>query len=536
MDLSTTAARVMTMAQHEDVEAALVLARRALLVVESDPAAVSPFDLAGLWYAIGVAEHVRADSGAQIEAADHCLAAARAAESPGWVSNALSVRAVAHVRKGAIELALLDLARAEVALDDCDDVGLRNWAHTGLGMGYSLLRLYELCGPHFEQALENDASPLPIAHSRVVDLLNLSETHLRWADELERALPYEGSDDDVEVHRKVGHDYAVLAEAEARIDSPEGLLASTRALVLTSRPRRAAAATVSELRAELNGTRHLAHLGDRAVLGAALARSLWRSGEREEALAEAARAAESADEAADWQVAASVRWLQVEMQASAGVPGAQAGREYARLLSRVLWQQRLSTLQGATAALDVERLRHTALAAERAAHEDPLTGVGNRRALDQALRELDIRHAAPDQGPRTSLLVVDLDRFKAVNDTHGHVVGDAVLRAVADTLRSVARAEDVVARLGGDEFVLLAHGTDEVTGRRLADRVSRAIGEVEVATPSGPLRLAASVGVATTGPQVEAGQLLSAADAAMYGAKDRTRRRTSEEVDGASWA
>ena len=531
VDLSTTAARVMTMAQHEDVDAALVLARRALLVAESDPDHVDPVDLAGLWYAIAVAEHVRADTGAQIEAAEHCLAAATAAGSLGWEANALSIRAVAHVRRGAIEAALLDLARSEVALDDCADAGQQNWAHTGLGMAYSLLRLYELSRPHFERALELDASPLPIAHSKVVDLLNLAECHLRWADELERAVPYDGSDDDVELHRSVGHAYAVRAEAEARVASPDALLASTRALELASRPRSEAASSVAELRAELDSSHHLTHLGDRATLGAALARALWRSGQRDEAMQEAARAAEIGDAASDWQVAASVRWLQVEMQAEAGIPGAEAGREYARLLCRVLWEQRLSTLQGANAALDLERLRHTALAAERAAHEDPLTGVGNRRALDLALGELTVRHAAPDLGPRTSLLVVDVDRFKAVNDTHGHVIGDAVLRAVADALRSVARTEDVVARLGGDEFVVLAHGTDEVSGRRLADRVGRAIGEVEVPTPSGPLRLAASVGVATTGQHVDADGLLSAADAAMYGAKERSRRRPLEDSD-----
>ncbi|MGN6577926.1 MAG: GGDEF domain-containing protein, partial [Nocardioides sp.] len=119
---------------------------------------------------------------------------------------------------------------------------------------------------------------------------------------------------------------------------------------------------------------------------------------------------------------------------------------------------------------------------------------------------------------------VDLDDFKVVNDRHGHVVGDQVLRAVAGAVRSVARAEDVVARLGGDEFVVLARGTDEATGRRLAKRVAAAIEELEVAGPGGVVRLGASVGVRTTGDGVDLADLLQAADAAMYDSKRAPRR------------
>ena len=151
------------------------------------------------------------------------------------------------------------------------------------------------------------------------------------------------------------------------------------------------------------------------------------------------------------------------MEAEAGTAGAAAGREYARLLSRVLWQQRLSTLQGATAALDVEHLRHDKLAAQRAANEDALTGAGNRRALEAALD--DVAQLDP---PATtwgrSLLVRRPRRVQGGQRPHGHVVGDEVLRAVADAIRSVARQDDVVARLGGDEFVVLAHGTDADAG------------------------------------------------------------------------
>jgi diguanylate cyclase (GGDEF)-like protein len=432
------------------------------------------------------------------------------------------MRAMAHFRQDQVEAAMLDLAQAEVALAECDDEGLRNWAHTGLGYCYLEMRLYELAEPHFVAAVDLLGCPIPLPDARTIDLMNLAELYLRWGYELERAVPYDDADDEGERLRDLGHHYARLAVEEAEQRGPVGLVATCRATELCSRPRAEAESSLEELRAAYASPDHLDHHGGRATIGAALARTLWRVGHREEALRLAQEAAELSRSATDWHVGAGVQWLLVEMQAAAGLPGAAAGRDYARLLSRVLWQQRLRTLQGARTARDVERLQHDNRAARRAAREDPLTGVGNRRALDDALA--NARRHDDEQEQPTSLLVVDLDDFKIVNDRHGHVVGDQVLRAVAGAVRSVARAEDVVARLGGDEFVVLARGTDEATGRRLARRVAAAIEELEVAGPGGVVRLGASVGVRTTGDGVDLADLLQAADAAMYDSKRAPRR------------
>jgi len=524
VDLRSAAAEVMTLAQHADADAALALARRTLADAEAfpDDGREVREGLAALCYATAVAEHVRGDHPAQIAACNHCLTHARSADSAGWVSNALSLRAMGHAKRGEVEQALLDLARSEVALERCTDPGLRNWGHTGLGCVYTELRLYELAIPQFEAAAALSAGaptdPVPLAESRAIDLLNLAETELKWADELERATPYDGSGRDAERHRAAGHTHALAALAEAERVGLATMVATLRATALVSRPRSEAAASVEELRAELADPAHLDHHGGRAVIGAALARALWRSGHREEALQEAAHAARLSDAAQDWQVAASARWLQVEMQCEAGLADAVAGRDYAGMLSQVLWQQRLSTLQGAHAALEVERLRDANAEAARAALEDPLTGVGNRRAFNDALASAALESDVP-----TSVLVIDLDRFKAVNDTHGHAVGDAVLRAVADGLTSVARASDVVARLGGDEFVLVARGADELSGRRLAERASEALNRLRVDTPSGPVQIAASVGLATTGAGLDTQGVFEAADAAMYVTKERQR-------------
>jgi diguanylate cyclase (GGDEF)-like protein len=518
--MSEVAAKVMSLAQEGRPQEALELGQRVL--VESE--GTEPAELACLWYALAVAHHCADDRTSQVEAAERCLAQARSAGSPGWASNALSMRAMALVRLQQVNAALLDLARAEVELDRCDDDGLACWAHTGLGYCYLELRLYEPAEPHLAAAVELDASPIPLSEARVIDLMNLAELHLRWADELERADPYEAAGADADARRARAHELALVAVDEAERTGADHL-PGCRAIEVCSHPRLSAEESLPELRALYDNPGHNEHHGSRAAVGGALARALWRTGRREEALAIGREAAAASVSAGDWQVQASAQWLLVEMESEAGIPGAEPGRDYARLLSRVLWQQRLSTLAGAEAALEVERLRHDTVVARRAAREDPLTGVGNRRAFDDALSEAGRDPRASHQP--TTLVVVDLDAFKAVNDRYGHTTGDRVLRAAARAIRHVARAEDLVARLGGDEFVVLARGTDEEGGARLADRVTSAIEGLEVAIPEGSLRLGASVGVRTTGDDLSVEDLLEAADVAMYDAKRIGRSRSA---------
>jgi diguanylate cyclase (GGDEF)-like protein len=518
MTLSATAARVMSLAQDGHTDDAIALSQAAL----EEAASSSALEQAGLWYAIAVIGHVRGDGPAQIAASDRCLDLAEAAGEPGWAANALSMRAMAQARSGAVEPALIDLARSEVALAACDDPALRNWAHTGLGYCYLELRLYELAQPHFEAAVRIPASPIPLVEATTIDLMNLAEMYLRWADELERVDP---SHPDVSQHRTTGHQHAAAAVTEARRVGAASFEASCEAMELCSRPLSEATASLDDLRAALASPLHRAHQGGRAAAGTALARALWELGERSEALDVAHEAARESEVAGDWQVAASARWLLVELEAAAGIPGAAAGRAYGQLLSRVLWQQRLSTLQGARAALDVERLRRDNAIAVRAAAEDPLTGVGNRRALTEALHAAELAAQVEVGRAATSLLLIDLDAFKAINDRHGHVVGDEVLRAVALALRSVARSHDTVVRLGGDEFVVLAVGADAEAGRLLAERATRAIAAIRIDSPAGPLSLRASVGVATTDETVAVPDLLERADAAMYEVKGRAPQR-----------
>ena len=497
-------------------------------------------DQAALWYVLACTHHIAGRYDDQIRAADRCLAHGRAGLAPGWVSNGYSIRALAQVQLGNVEAAFTDLARSEVELVACRDDALCCWAHTGLGYGYLVLRLYELAQPHLEKAQLLDASPMPLPEGPVIDLMNLVELHLRWADELEQAAPEESSDDEVLEHRGLAHTWAERAVAAARVIGVQSFFDTCHALEMCTRSQSAAGAGLEELVLAYASTGHRDHFGGRAMVGGALARTYWRLDRREEALVVAREAASQSDLASDWQVAASLRWLLVEMEAEAGVPGAESGRAYAQLLSRVLWQQRLSTLQGAVAAVAVERLQHDTVTALRVAAEDPLTGVGNRRALDHALAAL-ARPGSDGLVPAavgTTLLLTDLDDFKAINDTHGHLAGDEVLRAIAGAVRSVARIDDLVARLGGDEFVVLARHTDAEAGQVLAERVATAIESLEIRLPADPLagpdavrpvlRLGVSVGVATTGVGVGIEDLLEAADTSMY--RDKARHRAERQA------
>lgn len=162
--------------------------------------------------------------------------------------------------------------------------------------------------------------------------------------------------------------------------------------------------------------------------------------------------------------------------------------------------------------------------ARRLATTDALTGLLNRRAFHDALgREnlLSERHTYP-----WSLLLLDADHFKRVNDTYGHAAGDAILQGFARVLGKVARRSDIVGRWGGEEFVVALPHTGAPGARVAAERVRRAIAAEAFPIPGGePLRMTASVGVATATASVPIESIIAAADEAMYAAKARGRNR-----------
>lgn len=162
--------------------------------------------------------------------------------------------------------------------------------------------------------------------------------------------------------------------------------------------------------------------------------------------------------------------------------------------------------------------------AQRLSLTDGLTSLWNRRQFElRAAQELE---RAARFGERFAIVLVDLDGFKAVNDTHGHLVGDAVLVEAAKRLVAHTREVDTVARYGGEEFVLLLPQTDGAGALRVAEKVRAELADAPVATDAGPIGISLSAGVASHpdhGDGIET--LLRAADQALYAAKARGKNR-----------
>ena len=169
--------------------------------------------------------------------------------------------------------------------------------------------------------------------------------------------------------------------------------------------------------------------------------------------------------------------------------------------------------------VDVTEQRRAEALLRRRATTDELTGLLNRGAFYAALSTV----LTDPAGKGCGLLYCDLDGFKAVNDTHGHRVGDLLLTEVAHRLRTAAGPQDVIARIGGDEFVLLRPGTDEQDLTALAARLQEAIRR-PVATVAGRVAVDVSIGSVCAGPHAQPDEVVHSADQRMYGVKAVHRR------------
>jgi diguanylate cyclase (GGDEF)-like protein len=153
---------------------------------------------------------------------------------------------------------------------------------------------------------------------------------------------------------------------------------------------------------------------------------------------------------------------------------------------------------------------------EKAANLDGLLGIGNRRMLQNKLNTL-----ATDSTP-FSLLLIDVDHFKAINDTHGHLVGDDILREITLSMEKSLRPEDTIGRWGGEEFLVLAKATTLKHAQMLAERVRQGV-EQQVFSVAG--RVTVSIGVAQFQPDASVSHIFSMADKALYEAKSSGRNK-----------
>ena len=219
--------------------------------------------------------------------------------------------------------------------------------------------------------------------------------------------------------------------------------------------------------------------------------------------------------------------------------GTEEGRVEADLLARggaaLPVDLALAPLQGGGGVVvtfqDLRARRQLEAELRRMAAQDPLTGLANRRELERLLR-LELGRAARHGRP-LAVLVLDVDRFKLVNDSHGHHAGDRVLVELARRLRGLTREVDVVGRLGGDEFVVVLPETDLSGGLAFAERVRAAVGERPFQVDGLELPVTVSLGVAAFPDHGESLRaLLVQGDRALYAAKAAGRNRVSAGAAG----
>jgi len=160
---------------------------------------------------------------------------------------------------------------------------------------------------------------------------------------------------------------------------------------------------------------------------------------------------------------------------------------------------------------------------EHAALTDGLTGMQNRRYFDDALREY-IEEFRRIERP-IGLMILDLDHFKQVNDTHGHDTGDEVLRSVATCLKDMTRFHDIVARLGGEEFAVVAPNMDLDALARFAERIRKSIAVLPVTSGNVRLKITTSVGLAVWDRKETVEEFFRRADSRLYLAKRQGRNR-----------
>ena len=187
--------------------------------------------------------------------------------------------------------------------------------------------------------------------------------------------------------------------------------------------------------------------------------------------------------------------------------------EPAEVVARVRSAARVSRLQ--------ETLRRRNEELERISRSDALTGLPNRRDIDDHLAVM--LAAGRRHGDTLGVAMIDIDHFKRINDTHGHAAGDAVLQEVASRLRVAARQEDLVGRWGGEEFVVLLPRCDAAKVFDVSDRIRRTVAATPVGLPEGgSIDVTVSIGC-TPGLDDD---VVERADAALYTAKEEGRNRT----------
>jgi diguanylate cyclase (GGDEF)-like protein len=461
-----------------------------------------------LQFICGVALHQLGRAGEASEEAGHLLRRLGKGADPVWRAKALALLAESRVDLGMTALAMDHLAEGQLIVAAQP---IRTYDHLSATMSVALaLNALALFEPADELMLQMLELTFPPARVRLNVAQEAAVLQVAWGAMLEVA----GRRAEAWPHYTTALARAARMRALAvEVDYPEmhARAEAIEAFVL----QRTGDADLAQarLRPAMDAFRLREELAETQISRIALAMAVADAGDREQAseLLTAVQRVSSATQLDVWGLTALAVRARNAVLRDGLTEAVEALEQLAQVSLARLWEDRESRFE----ALQ-DRMRQREMAEQherigRAALVDPMTGLGNRRRLQQVLER-------PDQ--RFSAILLDIDRFRAVNDEHGHEAGDAVLQRVADLVQRNVSDDDVVVRYGGDEFVVL------VPGGSGADQTAERLLEVVRKEPwleiSLGLRVTVSAGL---GGPAAAAEALAAADLAAEDAKRSGRDR-----------
>lgn len=440
-----------------------------------------------------------------------------------WEAFGHALRGMALLLRGKFEPAYDELARAVVLLEELDTPSYAvGHAINAAVLALARLDLYELATTWLER-LYRVSVELSDAMLQTLYAYNSGWLQLHWASELELI----GELDEAREHYRMA--LTAFETAPAGVDAIDRSYWPREVVVQACAARAMlgeGASVMPELRANLGAVAATERHEATMVGYLAMARAFANEGDTDRALEQAELACSVGDRLPRLHVvAARAYWEYAGLlrQREGSTPTTEAYAQLTWRLVRDRWEERRARVQSFDERLDTERVRDEIRRRAAAYLTDPLTGLGNRRLIEIRLPELLVESAAT--GLPLAVAFVDIDDFKSVNDELSHLVGDDLLRELAQELRASLSSEDAIARFGGEEFVIVLPSRGAREAFEVVDRLRQRVEDRVWNCLPADRRIRITAGLAQSWHGATRTQLLAAADEALLRAKRQGKNR-----------